>query len=407
MDADRNDEPVGKPRGMAHHVDMTIGDRIERPGIERGTRHGRGLTRAPGDRKAVAVPAPKRAGYDSLPTTMHVADRRPNEIEGHMNRVVVRVTILFALGVGAVDLACAQSYPNRPVKVIVPTPAGGPVDVMARLTAQSLSARLGHSLVVDNRPGAGNTIGSKEAAQADPDGYTLLYSSASGLVLAPMLQKNAGYDPITSYDPIALVAASSNILVIHPSVPANSVQDLVAFAKANPGTVNFSSGGIGVLPHLIGEMFKAKAGIGVVHVPYRGGGPSINDVVAGQVQFTFEGTSVLLPLIAAGKLKALAVTSPRRIRELPDVPTMIESGYPGFSLTSWTGLLAPARTPSEVIAKLNAEINEVLKSPDFQAALARLSSEPLGGTPQDFTDLIKADIAKWRPIVTSLNLKAD
>jgi tripartite-type tricarboxylate transporter receptor subunit TctC len=324
-----------------------------------------------------------------------------------MNRVVVWLTIFFALGVGAIDLACAQSYPNRPVKVIVPTPAGGPVDVMARLTAQSLSARLGHSLVVDNRPGAGNTIGSKEAAQADPDGYTLLYSSASGLVLAPMLQKNAGYDPITSYDPIALVAASSNILVIHPSVPANSVQDLVAFAKANPGTVNFSSGGIGVLPHLIGEMFKARAGIDVVHVPYRGGGPSINDVVAGQVQFTFEGTSVLLPLIAAGKLKALAVTSPRRIRELPDVPTMIESGYPGFSLTSWTGLLAPARTPSEVIAKLNAEINEVLKSPDFQAALAKLSSEPLGGTPQDFTDLIKADIAKWRPIVTALNLKAD
>jgi len=303
--------------------------------------------------------------------------------------------------------AAAQSYPARPVKIIVPTPAGGPVDVMARLVANHLSPRLGQSFVVDNRPGAGNTIGSKEAAVADPDGYTLLYSSASGLVLAPMLQKNAGYDPITSYDPIALVAASSNILVVHPGVSAKSVQELVAHAKANPGKVNFSSGGIGVLPHLIGEMFKARAGIDVVHVPYRGGGPSINDVVAGQIDFTFEGTSVLLPLIQAGKLRALAVTSPNRVRELPDVPTMIESGFPGFSSTSWTGLLAPARTPADVIAKLNREINETVQSPDFKAALEKLSSEPLGGTPQDFSSLIKADIARWQPIVNTLNLKAE
>jgi tripartite-type tricarboxylate transporter receptor subunit TctC len=301
--------------------------------------------------------------------------------------------------------ADAQTYPTRPVRIIVPTPAGGPVDVMARLLATHLSPKLGQSLVVDNRPGAGNTIGSKEAALAEPDGYTLLYSSASGLVLAPMLQSNAGYDPITSYEPIALVAASSNILVVNPAVPAHSVQELVAYAKSRPGKVNFSSGGIGVLPHLIGEMFKKRAGIDVVHVPYRGGGPSINDVVAGQIDFTFEGTSVLLPLIQAGKLRALAVTSPERIRELPDVPTMIESGYPGFSSTSWTGLLAPAKTAPETIARLNHEINEALRAPDFVAALAKLSSEPLGGTPQDFTKLIKADIAKWEPIVKSLSLK--
>jgi tripartite-type tricarboxylate transporter receptor subunit TctC len=222
-----------------------------------------------------------------------------------------------------------------------------------------------------------------------------------------MMQKNAGYDPITSYDPIALVAASSNILVVHPSVPAKTVQELVAYAKANPGKVNFSSGGIGVLPHLIGEMFKARAGVDIVHVPYRGGGPSINDVVAGQIQMTFEGTSVLLPLIQAGKLRALAVTSPNRVRELPDVPTMIESGYPGFSSTSWTGLLAPAQTPRDIVVKLNAQINEAVQAPDFKAALAKLSSEPLGGTPQDFTALVKADIAKWDPIVKSLNLKTD
>jgi tripartite-type tricarboxylate transporter receptor subunit TctC len=307
----------------------------------------------------------------------------------------------------AASPALAQSYPGRPVKVIVPTPAGGPVDVMARLTANHLSGRLTQSMIVDNRPGAGNTIGSKEAALADPDGYTLLFSSASGLVLAPMLQKKAGYDPLTSYDPIALVAASSNILVVHPSVPAKTVAELVAYAKANPGKVNFSSGGIGVLPHLIGEMFKARAGIDIVHVPYRGGGPSINDVLAGQIQMTFEGTSVLMPFIQAGKLRALAVTSPNRVRELPAVPTMIESGYPGFSTISWTGLLAPAHTPREIVAKLNALLNETIQSSDFAAALARLSSEPLGGTPQDFTDLMKADIAKWEPIVRSLNLKTD
>src|SRR6266851_8157488 len=189
---------------------------------------------------------------------------------------------LAATGVLATTMGSghAQTYPARPIKIIVPTPAGGPVDVVARLVAGYLSSTVGQGVVVDNRPGAGNTIGSKEAAQAEPDGYTLLYSSASGLVIAPMLQKNAGYDPITSYAPIALVAQSSTILVVHPSVPVTSVSELVAYAKANPGKVNFSSGGIGVLPHLIGEMFKARAGIDIVHVPYKGGSPSINDLVA-------------------------------------------------------------------------------------------------------------------------------
>jgi tripartite-type tricarboxylate transporter receptor subunit TctC len=279
--------------------------------------------------------------------------------------------------------------------------------VIARLVGNYLTSALGQAVVIDNRPGAGNTLGSKEAAQAEPDGYTLLYSSASGLVLAPMLQKNAGYDPLTSYDPMVLVAQSSNILVVNPSVPVNSVRELVAYAKANPGKVNFSSGGIGVLPHLIGEWFKSAAAIDIVHVPYRGGGPSINDLVAGQVQMTFEGTSVLLPLIQSGKLRALATTSSKRIPELPDLPTMVESGFSGFVSTSWTGLLAPALTPREVIERLNAQINEGLKSAELKSALAKLSNQPLGGTPQDFTDLIKSDIGKWAPIVKALGLKAE
>ena len=302
------------------------------------------------------------------------------------------------------ETARAQDYPDRPVKIIVPTPPGGPVDVIARITANYLQNTLGKGFVVENRAGAGNTIGSKDAAEAVPDGYTLLYSAASGLVIAPLLHPDAGYDPLKSFDPIALVGESSNILVVNPSVPAKTVQELVAYAKANPGKVNFSSGGIGVLPHLIGEMFKARAGIDIVHVPYKGGGPSITDVVAGNVQMTFEGTAVLLPLIQAGRLRALAVTTPKRIPQLPDVPTMVESGFPDFISTSWTGLLAPAHTPQPVIAKLNATINQGLKTPELMTALARLSNEPLGGTPADFTAVMKADLAKWSPIVETLGL---
>ncbi len=319
--------------------------------------------------------------------------------------MIRKLALATAVLIGfATSAATAQGYPDRPVKIIVPTPPGGPVDVIARLTANALQTSLGKAFVVENRPGAGNTIGSKDAAEAAPDGYTLLYSSASGLVIAPLLHPDAGYDPLKSYAPVALVGESSNILVVNPAVPANTVQELVAYAKANPGKVNFSSGGIGVLPHLIGEMFKARAGIDIVHVPYKGGGPSISDVVAGNVQMTFEGTSILLPLIKAGRLRALAVTTPKRIPQLPDVPTMVESGFPNFVSTSWTGLLAPAHTPEPVIAKLNAAINEGLKTPELKTALERLSNEPLGGTPADFTAVIRGDLDKWSPIVNSLGL---
>ncbi len=303
--------------------------------------------------------------------------------------------------------AAQDKYPSRVVHIIVPTPAGGPVDVMARLVANQISPALGQSVIIDNRGGAGNTIGSAEAARAPADGYTLLYSSSSGLVLAPMLQKSAGYDPLTSYDPVALVAATANILVVHPSVPAKSVGELVAYAKAHPGTINFSSGGIGTLPHLIGEYFKSQAGIDVIHVPYRGGGPSIQDVVAGHVQFTFEGISVLLPLIKSGQLRALAVTSATRSPLLPEVPTMIESGFQDFATSAWTGLLAPAGTPPEVIAKLNGAVNVALRSAEMKAALDRLAGDPLGGPPQELAKVIRSDIARWAPIVKALNLQLD
>jgi tripartite-type tricarboxylate transporter receptor subunit TctC len=311
---------------------------------------------------------------------------------------------LCALGFLAHPSA-AQDYPNRPIKVIVPTPPGGPVDVAARVVTNYLAGALKQSVIVDNRPGAGNTIGSKEAARAEPDGYTLLYSAVSGLILAPMLQKDAGYDPVTSFTPIAAVGSGSLILVVHPSVPAKSVAELVAYAKANPGKINFSSGGIGVLPHLTGEMFKAAAQINIVHVPYRGGAPSIQDVVAGNVQMTFEGTGVLAQLIRDGKLRALATPSSKRIPEFLELPTMIESGYPNVVSMSWTGLLAPAGTPDAIVNKLNAQINAGLKSGELKAALAKISAEPIGGSPADFATLIKSDLARWGPVVKSLDIK--
>jgi tripartite-type tricarboxylate transporter receptor subunit TctC len=312
--------------------------------------------------------------------------------------------MIFGLMVGAAP-AGAQDYPSRPVKVIVPTPPGGPVDVVGRITANYLQTALGQPFVVENRSGAGNTIGSKDAAEAVPDGYTLLFSAASGLIIAPLLHPDAGYDPLKSFDPIALVGASSSILVVNPGVPAHSVAELVAYAKASPGKINFSSGGIGVLPHLTGELFKARAGIDIVHVPYKGGGPSITDLLAGNVQMTFEATSVLLPLIQSGALRPLAVTTPKRIPQLPDLPTMIESGFPDFVTVAWTGLLAPAHTPQPIIAKLNAAINAGLKTPELQSALAKISVDPLGGTPADLTTTMKAELARWTPLVKALGLE--
>ena len=303
--------------------------------------------------------------------------------------------------------AQAQPYPNHPIKIIVPTPAGGPVDTVARLYANAVSPLLGQSIVIDNRGGAGNTLGSRDAARADPDGYTLLFSSASGLVISPLLYKNLEYDPVASFAPIALVSDSPILLVVNPAVPVNSVAELVAYAKARPGKVNFSSGGAGTIPHLTGELFKARAGLDIVHVPYRGGGLSISDVIGGQIQMTFEGMGVLLPQVRAGKLRALAIVSAARSAELPDLPTMIESGYPGLIATSWTGVLAPAGTAPDIVARINADTNTALKTAETRAALAKLIAEPLGGTPQDLAKLMADDAQKWGAIVKSVGVKVE
>jgi tripartite-type tricarboxylate transporter receptor subunit TctC len=302
--------------------------------------------------------------------------------------------------------ASAQTYPNRPVKIIVPTPAGGPVDVMARVLANALPAFLGQNVIVENRAGAGNTLGSRTAAAAEPDGYTLLASAASGLIMSPMIYKTAGYDE-TSFAPIALVTETPQVLVAHPSAPFGTVDELIAYAKANPGKLNYSTGGTGTLPHLTAELFKQRTGTDIVHVPYKGGGPALTDVVGGQVQFTFDTLGTSLQLIRAGQLKPLAVSNSTRLPELPDVPTMPELGYPSINSGAWVALLAPRGTPGAIIARLNRATNDALTSPTMRDVLARLGAEPRGGTPDDLARHMKAEHAKWGPIVASLGLKED
>lgn len=320
-------------------------------------------------------------------------------------RAVLAITVL--IGLGAVTDARAQEYPVRPIKMIVPTPPGGPIDTMARVVAHGLSSELGQTLVIDNRGGAGNTIGSAEAARAAPDGYTLLFSSASGLVISPLLYANPGYDPAKSFEPVAATTDIPLVLVVNPSVPAHSVQELVAYAKANPGKLNFASGGSGTLPHLAGELLKSMAKIDIVHVPYKGGGPGLTDTVGGQTQLMFDVPATVMPFVKAGKLRVLAVASATRDPFLPDVPTMAESGFPGFQATSWTGILAPAGTPHAMIVKLNTALNRALNSNDVRSALATLGANPIGGPADTLSEMMADDSARFAPIVRELHLKAD
>src|SRR6202163_2085429 len=334
-----------------------------------------------------------------------VADRQDARARQAMTRRIPLHAIVPALLLlGSVPPLQAQTYPDRPVKIIVPTVAAGTVDLVTRVMANDLGTVLGKQFFIENRSGAGNTLGSRDVAHSDPDGYTLLMSSASGQVISPLIYKDPGYDPLKSFAPIAPYAEGSVILVVNPSLPFQSVADLVAYAKANPGKLSYGSAGTGTVPHLTAELFKSAAGVSMVHVPYRGGALSIQDVIAGNLQLTFEASSPLLAHIGSGQLRALAVLSAKRIAELPDVPTMAEAGYPGVLAASWTGLFAPAATDAAIVQKLNAAINASLRTDATRQALARLGNMAKGGTPQDLTDMMVADIKKWTPIVKALDL---
>jgi tripartite-type tricarboxylate transporter receptor subunit TctC len=301
--------------------------------------------------------------------------------------------------------ALGQTYPNRPIKLIAPFPAGGPVDVMARLAADGLSQNLG-TVVVENRPGAGGTLGSRFAATAEPDGYTLLFGSSTTMAAGPALYKNPGYDPIKSFAPVAMISSVPFALVVAPSLPVKDVADLIAYAKQHPGKLNYGAP-TGALPHLTAEMFKTAAGIDMVHVPYKGAANAITDLLGGQIDLAFEPYSVLLAHIHERRVRALAVTGPARSAALPDVPTMIESGLAGFTSISWSGVLAPIGTPAEIVAKLNAAVNAGIAAPDTHARLARLGAEPMTGTPEDFARLIAAETPKWAAVVKAAGIRLE
>jgi tripartite-type tricarboxylate transporter receptor subunit TctC len=308
----------------------------------------------------------------------------------------------------AAGRAAAQSYPSHPVKIIIPFGPGGPTEFIIRLVADRLTTMLGQPFVIENRPGgAGGTVGAKSVAAAEPDGYTLLFSSPGPLVTAAAVYKNLDYDPIKSFAPIAMLIYAPQMLVVHPALPARSVPELVTYAKANPGKVTFGSSGFGTQPHILGEMLKLAAGINIVHVPYRGAGQSVTDLLAGQVQMIFETTAILLPHVEGARLRALAVATEARSPLLPEVPTTAESGYPKIIASFWSGLLAPAGTPPAIVEKLNATANEILKSKEAQAGLARLGAEARIGAPRDFAAFIAAETPRWAAIANETGIKVE
>jgi tripartite-type tricarboxylate transporter receptor subunit TctC len=316
--------------------------------------------------------------------------------------VTVKRTLLcltLAVACAAGDIAAAQTFPSKPIRIVVGFAPGGPADVMARLIGQRLTALIGQGVVIDNRPGAGGTIGARAVAESEPDGYTLLLGNTSTLIIAPLIYRNMNYDPATSFAPVALLGTTSNLLIVNPALPVQSVAELVALAHAKPGTLNYASAGIGTPPHLIGEMFKQKVGIDVVHVPYKGGGPSVQATVAGETQYSFENPASSLPLVGAGAVRALAVTSATRIAQMPELPTMIEAGVAGFASVSFTGVVAPAATPAAAIDRLNGAINESLKSPKLAGTLAKLGVEAKISSPDAFARFLAVEREKWTAVV--------
>src|SRR5262245_47355697 len=315
----------------------------------------------------------------------------------------------LAASLGALSTpAAAQSYPSRPVKIIVPFAPGGHTEFVVRLIADRLTAALAQPFVIENRPGGGGgTVGAKSVAAAEADGYTLLFSSPGPLVTAAAVYKNLDYDPIKSFAPIAMVIYAPQMLVVHPSVPADSLPELVAYAKRNPGKITFGSSGYGTQPPMPGAMLERTPDIHIIHVPYRGAGQSVTDLLAGQVRMIFETTAILLPHVQGGRLRALAVATQARSPLLPDVPTTAESGYPKLIASFWSGLLAPAGTPSPIVEKLNAAINEILRSKDAQAGFARLGAEAKIGSPQDFAAFIAAEAPRWTAIANETGIKVD
>jgi tripartite-type tricarboxylate transporter receptor subunit TctC len=308
---------------------------------------------------------------------------------------------------GAVGIAGAQTYPTKPITIIVPFAAGGGNDIMARLLAQNMGRALGQQFVIDNRGGAAGTLGARAVAKSAPDGYTLMVGHSGVFGVAPSLYGNAGYDPRKDFAPIGLIASFQQILVVHPSLPVRNVKDLVALARKEPGKVTYATAGIGSGSHISTELFNAMADIKLTHIPYRGSGPAQSDLIAGHVLMAITTVPPAIAQIRSGLLRAVAVTGDTRLAILPDVPTVAESGVPGYVAVIHYGLVAPAGTPRPIVERLNAELNIALKSDDVRARIADEGGEPLAGTPEQQAADIDAEETKWGAVVRKLGLKAE
>jgi tripartite-type tricarboxylate transporter receptor subunit TctC len=314
------------------------------------------------------------------------------------------IRILFA-ALASLLAQNAAAWPDKPLRLIVPYPPGGLTDAVARQVGAGLAERLKQPVVIENIGGGGGNIGADRAAKSAPDGYTIYIGNNATVGINTLVYKKLSFDPIKDLAPISLLAESHTVLVVHPSVPARTVPELVALAKAKPGSLNFGSTGSGGLSHLVGEMWKTNAGVQATHVPYKGTGPALNDLLGGQIQFMFNDTSV--PHIKAGKLVALGVTGTKRWKELPDVPTMAELGLQGYETYNWFGLLAPAGTPAPVLAQLNRETQAVIKDPAMQAWLQARGAEGVSNSPQEFAAYIQRDLQKWARVVKAVNLQPE
>lgn len=303
--------------------------------------------------------------------------------------------------------ASAQDYPTRPVKLVSPWAPGGANDIFCRALAQKLTESLGQPVVVENRPGAAGTIGSDYVAKSPADGYTLVMGSSPTHSIAPGLYPRLPYNPMRDFAPVTLAAVVPNILVVHPSLPIRSVPELIDYARKHPGKLNFSSTGNGSSQHLFGELFKHLAGVDIVHVPYKGTGPALNDLLSGQIQMAFENPPALLPHIHAGRLRALAVAGSKRSASLPDLPTVAEAGLPGYDVAVWFGLFVPAGTPQPIVARLHKEIAAALASPEIKTRMDGFGAEIIGAGPEAFSAHLRAEIPKWASIIKAANVKVD
>lgn len=322
----------------------------------------------------------------------------------------IYVLFIGFLGLGWISVAQSQSasnnYPSKPINMVIPFPPGGPTDVTGRVLAEKLTLALNQSVVVDNRPGASGNIAAQMVARAAPDGYTIFFTTGGTQAINPFLYKNIGYDPIKDFEPVVWVTISPNIIVVNPEFPAKNLQELIDLAKAKPGGYSSAAPGQGSTPHMAGELFKRQVGIDIVHIPYKGSGPALNDVMGGHVQIMFDGIPSSLPLVKAGKLRALAVTSKQRSSSAPDIPTVAET-IPGFEATGWFALYVPAKTPKEIILKLNQEVNRILEMPEVKKRYADLGADVVGGSPEKLRDQVQREMIKWSELIRTNGIKAE